>query len=195
MRVFGKSYTGANQGYEWISESFETDSIDKLSAQLVYTDATGSPLSFDDGDVNNGADTITIVGHGLSTGTLVTYDVVSGNTLTGLVDGDPYAVIVVDDDTIQLAANQENAAAGTEIAIATDGTASYTLTATTVAGEWNIEGSNDGVNWTSQAVTNDITTGALIQGALDVSVRKIRSRVTVTGGAIDGTVYFNGKRG
>ena len=62
---------------------------------------------------------ITITGHGYSTGDAVDYYATSADT--GLTSGTTYYVIVVDDDTIQLAASDTDAAAGTEIALTGDG--------------------------------------------------------------------------
>ena len=56
-----------------------------------------------------------IVGHGYSTGDEVIYDANGLFEIGGLTDGDTYYIIVIDVDTLQLAASASDATAGTEI--------------------------------------------------------------------------------
>ena len=60
-------------------------------------------------------DTMTISGHGLSTGDSVIYGNGGGATLDGLTDATTYFAIRVDADTIKLATSESNADAGTAI--------------------------------------------------------------------------------
>lgn len=94
MALWGKTDTLASAP-KWLTKSHTFDG----SANTVV-------------DVD--ADTITIVGHGLATGTPVTYT--AGNTeIAGLTSDTIYYAIRVDADTISLAANTSDAEAGTAI--------------------------------------------------------------------------------
>ena len=68
-------------------------------------------------DVDN--DSITITNHGYSTGDAVQY--LAADNDAGLVSGTTYYVINVDANTIQLASNDSNALAGTELSLTGDG--------------------------------------------------------------------------
>ena len=59
--------------------------------------------------VTHGADTITITNHGYATGLRVVYTVEGGAAITNLVDQKSYYVVKVDENTIKLAINEENA--------------------------------------------------------------------------------------
>lgn len=80
----------------------------KWYAQTITIDGSSTSV------VDAGADTITFAGHGLSTGTPVTYTA-ANTAIAGLTDATVYYVIRTDADTIQLAANAVDAAAGTQI--------------------------------------------------------------------------------
>lgn len=80
----------------------------KWYAETITIDGSSTDV------VNAAADTITIAGHGLSTGTPVTYTA-ANTAIAGLTDATVYYVIRTDADTIQLAANAVDAGAGTQI--------------------------------------------------------------------------------
>ena len=78
--------------------------------------------------VSQTADTITLNNHRFLTGSRVTYSNGGGGNITGLSNGTAYFTIKVDHNTIQLAANASDAAAGNKINITGTGTgAAHTL--------------------------------------------------------------------
>ena len=82
----------------------------------LFNTSDSNVKSFDgDLDVIDGADTITINTHGFTTGDKVTYTDGCATQITGLTDGGTYYVIVVDSNTVKLAASESNASAGTAI--------------------------------------------------------------------------------
>lgn len=92
------------------------------------------------------ADTITIADHGLvdgQVGQVTTDDALP----TGISAMTNYFVIVVDDDTIKLATSKANALAGTAVNITAQGAGTHTFTPGAVAGDLNVEVSNDGSLW------------------------------------------------
>ena len=95
------------------SEQLSLNSMDPYSGVIV------GPQTFLNTAIDDGADTITITGHGWTeSGAPVVYNEGAGNTITGLTDGVTYYVIYVDANTIQLALSEANALAGTQIDIA-----------------------------------------------------------------------------
>lgn len=77
-------------------------------------------LTFDaNTDVSLGDDEITITNHRMRTAQRVDYEIGAGTAIGGLTDEDRYYVIIVDDDTIQLATTPANAIAGTQINLTT----------------------------------------------------------------------------
>ena len=108
--------------------------------------------------------TITLPAHGLSTAVKVNYDVSAGTTVDNLVNNTDYWVIRVDADTIQLAASESDAEAGTEIEIAAAddaiGGGTFTLTPTALDVDTTISGSNDGVNWVTLPSSTDTSTSS-----------------------------------
>ena len=78
--------------------------------------------------VSQSADTITLNNHRFLTGSRVTYTNGGGGDIAGLSNGTVYFTIKVDHNTIQLAANASDAAAGNKINITGSGTgAAHTL--------------------------------------------------------------------
>jgi hypothetical protein len=84
------------------------------------------PITFSFSNVDTAADTITLTGHGLVTGTLV--DLTTAGTLAApLAIATSYWVIVIDANTIKLATTLANALAGTAIDLTTTGTLNSTI--------------------------------------------------------------------
>ena len=104
--------------------------------------------------------TITLPAHGMSSGLKVNYDVSAGTTLDNLVDNTDYWVLVVDANTIQLAATDGGAAI--EIAAADDavGGGTFTLTPATLDVDTTIQGSNDGITFVTLPDSTDTSTSA-----------------------------------
>ena len=110
----------------------------------TYAATTFTP---DAADVSVGDDTITLATHGLTTGDTVEW--VEDNTLpVPFAEDVPYYVIVVDPDTIQLAASRADALAGTEINITDPGVLTNTM-------HINVRG--------TMAISTDIPDTALIK--------------------------------
>lgn len=109
-----------------------TGTGDIVEASITNASAS-AVISFDgDADVDDGGDTINYVGHGFTTGQLVTYTD-GGNTVIGnLTDGAQYYIIRVDNDFVKLASSAANATAGTAINITGTSGAGHKLTAGTM---------------------------------------------------------------
>ena len=87
-----------------------------------------TPFNFTSSEINTGTDQITITGHGLSTADSVTYKTGTGSTAPSpLNDEQEYFAIVVDSNTIKLAASVVDANANTAIDITNAGSGSHTL--------------------------------------------------------------------
>lgn len=96
-----------------------------------------------DSDVDVTDDTITLTGHAFVTGLRVAAS--STGTLPAPLAATNYFVIVVDENTIQLASTLANATAGTAIGLTDQGSSGATITLTpgTNAGVLSVLGSND----------------------------------------------------
>ena len=99
----------------------------------IFNAAASAVKTFDgDNDVDDASDNITISSHGFTTADKVTYTDGGNVAISGLSDGGTYYVIVVDSNTIQLAASESNANAGTQINITGSSGAGHKLTAGTM---------------------------------------------------------------
>ncbi len=78
-------------------------------------------------NVNTGSNTITITGHGFTTGDKIKYSNGGGANITGLTNNTDYFVISVDANTIKLASTESAAHAGTQIGLTGQGTNAQTL--------------------------------------------------------------------
>lgn len=83
--------------------------------------------TFTDNEIDTGTDAIQVLSHGLRTGLRVRLTT-SGALPTGLATATDYYIIVYDDNNVQLASSRANAFAGTEIALAADGSGTHTIT-------------------------------------------------------------------
>ena len=100
----------------------------------IFNAAASAVKTFDgDNDVDDGSHSIiNLTSHGFSTGDKVTYTDGGNVAITGLVDGGTYYIIVIDSNTVQLAASVSDANAGTEINITGTSGAGHKLTAGTM---------------------------------------------------------------
>ena len=116
------SYTTSGETPSVISLEFTTQAGDSFAYSVNADDLEAleaSPVSWTSGtDVAPLTDRITLAGHGYTTGDQVTYSATTADT--GLT-ADTYYVIVVDANTIQLAASSDDATAGTAVALTGDG--------------------------------------------------------------------------
>jgi len=105
--------------------------VRQLTDPSLATISGGGALKyFNAADVSTGTDTVTVIGHGFSTGDAVNYYLLPSDgaaSPTGLTTGTEYFVIKVDENNIQLATSLANANAGTEIVLVTAGTDSATV--------------------------------------------------------------------
>ena len=120
------------------------------SVQVVYTNAAPAAVTFDGSDdavVDATANTIVSAAHGYVTGLKVAATT-AGTLPTGL-SATNYWVIKVDADTIKLAANLIDSAAGTAVDITAVGIGDSTLTpATSASNVCKLQEGNDGTNYT-----------------------------------------------
>jgi len=110
--------------YTWITKAYAAGGPlwyihDDFSANAAKTCAYT--------DVNTTNETVTLTGHGFSTGHEVQVST-SGGLPSGLSAGTSYYIIRVDADTIKLADNHAYAMAGTAINLGSQGTGNHTVT-------------------------------------------------------------------
>jgi len=89
--------------------------------QSEYGSYQGGPKYFDTATVNTTTDTVTITGHGQSTGSRVRYFNNGGTSIGGLSNATDYYMIVVDSNTVKFASSSVNATAGTAIDLTSTG--------------------------------------------------------------------------
>ena len=137
----------------------------------IITEANGEENSYTiaTGDVSTGNNRITITDHGLSTGAKLAYDSAGGTALGGLTHDTDYFIIVIDDNTIQLATTLANAEAGTAINLTGTGNSTQRLEAPIVATQigsgvylsceapFNIEVVDQDLMRVMQGTVNDVT--------------------------------------
>ncbi len=150
-------------------------------------------------DIDDTANTITIVAHGYETGDKVNFDKLTGTVPTGLSDNTDYYVINVDADTIQLADTYAHAIAETalDIAGAAAGGGTFTLTPTAISATVTSYASNDGVHWVAMTSPTPLiisTNGSIVWESVDVTARYLRvGWVIADGSSIDGSIKINAK--
>lgn len=153
-------------------------------------------------EVNATDDTITIPTHGLTTG-LKGQVTKTGTHVDGLQDTTDYFVIVVDDDTIQLASSLSNALAGTAIDLldqGSDGNVS-TFTPTSLAGasvtyqKSNVFDPQSDSDWSDVAQATSITQSGSTwyEPTTPVCWRWLRLKYTLTAGRMSVDAYIVGK--
>lgn len=110
-----------NQFTEFLIAASEVK-VDPQLVQLSYP-ASNSEVrtrAFASTDVSTASDEITINGHGFRTGDGKTYSAGAGTAVSPLIEGTVYFVVVVDENTIQLATTWANATAYTPTTINID---------------------------------------------------------------------------
>ena len=90
--------------------------------------------------ITTASNSIEIAGHGIRTGTKLTFGHGSGTQNTGLTNGTTYFAIRVDDDNIKLGSTLENAQAGTAVGISGQGNNTQSLTGVTATATATISG-------------------------------------------------------
>jgi len=127
----------------------------RLSVQLIATVGNDGPETFAREDVDVALSRITIAAHGFVTGQELA--LTTDDALPAPLEETDYYVIVVDEDTFQLAETAENALAGIPIVLEDDGApgSTNTLTGTALSGaSCAIQRSNDGENWDTMSTEN-----------------------------------------
>lgn len=119
-------------GTDTLLYTLEVETVDKALDTVRFT--SPDTTTFANTAIDTSGDSITVTDlDWLTTGTPVTFWQGTG-TPTGLADGTVYYVIRVDSTHIQLATTRENALAGTEINIGSQGTGTHRITFTPVFG-------------------------------------------------------------
>lgn len=171
----------------------DTSALLGVCLQAIYTNATPSAESFVAADVDVTENTITIVGHGFFTGLKVA--LTGTNLPTGLSATD-YWIIVVDEDTIQVATSLANAVAGTEVDITAAGTTNDAeFTPATLSQVVKLQCSNDGTNFSdiSGKTVTVTSAGNTVWDLGIVYYKVIRIVVTPTAGALNLSVVLSAK--
>lgn len=184
--------TGLALAYNY---DLDCDGVDGVCAQVTYTDATPAAKTFEDADVDVDEDTLTITAHGFFNGLKVA--ATTAGVLPAGTSATDYWVIVVDEDTIQLAADLADATAGTPVDItAAAGGGTHTLTPAALGGVVvKLQTSNDGTNFADLG-TYTVTITAAGTKMWDVgstNYKYLRVNHAPSAGAINLTLIFNGE--
>ena len=207
--------------FRFFNESIETIKLTKdvfslnNADEIQYTDLTGvipwgisiavvspfDPSTFDGSSasiVDTSANTITLTGHNLTQGVIVTYSNGGGSDITGLIDGTDYYVEVVDSNTIQLAADAADLANNnftTLNAVGTGTSHTFTPVTSSVVDILYYEGQNvyavTGTGTFDADVNNapSHTTGAVTNGTAELTWRRtIFSNPVIKANEIDNIV-------
>jgi hypothetical protein len=155
----------------------------------VQAVAAATPLAGGvDSEVIVADSTFSIPTHGFTTGLKIRLTT-TGTLPAPFLTGTDYFVIVVDADTVQLAASLDDALAGTAITIVDEGSDSGvgTLTAVALAGaSVTFQKSNDGENWVNiQSATSITVDGSVLISQPDVSYRYFKAVKALTAGVVD----------
>lgn len=136
-------------------------------------------------ELNLTSNTFSIPTHGFTTG-LKGQLTTTGSLPTGVIGGTDYFVIVVDANTISLAASLADALLGTAIDITTEGVGVHTFTPTSIAGgSIKLQKSNDGINWVDEGSATNVTADASVFLEKDrPGFRFARVYLTLTAGSI-----------
>ena len=166
----------------------------KVSLEAVLDVDTPSAKAFASADVDTDTEYITEEAHGFSTG--LKGQMTTDDTLpTGLATTTDYFVIVIDEDTYQLASSLANAQAGTAINLTAAGTGNHTFTPTALAGgSLKLEASNSGNNWTELVTAQNVTADGNLFFTKDiVHYKYVRAYFALTAGHVSGTLYLYGE--
>lgn len=190
------------------SQTQELLHIYSTDTMAIITSANPANKNFASTDVIIGSDTVTITGHGFTTGVKVTLTT-AGALPTGLVVLTDYYLIVVDANTIKFATSQANALAGTAIDLTGAGSGSSTVVVTTtIAGSVKIQKTDDLITaagdgstptWFDIASSSQSFTGTTvlnwggIPGFIDIGYAYCRMVVAVTSGTVTVAARINGK--
>lgn len=179
---------------DYVSPTICMDAMDGLAVQVNVTKNNPAAKVFTDTDVDPLEDTITISNHGFITG--LSRDLSTSGVLPDGLSAGTYFVIVVDANTIKLAATYEDAIAGAAVAIVDDdGSGNHTLTdATSSVCSVSLQVSIDGINWQSTSNGTSVgDSGTVIENLVDRFERYARVKVSSVIGQPLITTYVNSK--
>ena len=121
-----------------VASQAERLAIEDANAGDIAIQTSATTFSVASSSVNTGADTITITGHGTSTGDQLTYTEGS-SSIGGLATNNVYYVIKIDDNTIKLAATTSNANSGAAITLSSQGSGTHQFVTAGVAISYILE--------------------------------------------------------
>lgn len=163
---------GTEAGHYFVNNNISTSSVslanvDTGTSGALIGSLTVSDVTFaGDTDVDGAANTITLTAHSYVTGDAVVYDTGTETAIGGLANTTVYYIIRQDTNTVKLATSYDNALAGTEIDITTDGTGTQTFHKRLIAGIFNNGASASeqiGGNPTSGDGDGDVLDGVSLQ--------------------------------
>ena len=172
----------------------QVETYDKGEIHVNLTDTTPSSQNFSGISTDPVNDSITLLDHGLVTGTIVKFTT-TGSLPSPLTASSSYYVIKESANTLQLASSYDDAVSGLKIDITGEGSGTHTLKPTALSGlVVYVEKSGDRVNFQKviedQAVT-DLST-PLILSLEDLVLPDIRLGVEVDSGqvAVTAIIYL-----
>ena len=163
-----------------VSYQIGANASQTISVRFADFETKNSDNTVATGDVDTSADTVTISGHGLSTGDSVIYGNGGAADLGGLEGGTTYFAIRVDADTIKLAETESDADAGTEITLTGTGNDAQTFTKASSYGG-NIDKTTIGIA--------SVASAAAALTAIDTAIANVDSQRASYGAAINRLQY------
>ena len=148
-----------------VASQAERLAIEDANAGDIAIQTTATTFSVASSSVNTGADTITITGHGTSTGDQLTYTEGS-SAIGGLATNNVYYVIKVDDNTIKLASTTSNANSGSALTLSSQGSGTHQFVTAGIAISYILENDLESQflafapNSAFQFTAGDIVTGS-----------------------------------
>ena len=152
-----------------VNSTAERLALEDVVAGDIAIETTTEVFNVAPADVNTTSEEITITNHGLSTGDGLIYS--QGTTSIGnITNGSTYYAIVVNANTIKLAANQNDATNGTAINLTGQGTGTQTFTTQGIAVSYILENDldsqyvaftpNSGYTFANSSIVTGSSTGA-----------------------------------
>jgi hypothetical protein len=192
-RVRGDTIINRDNLASTVYYDVELDGYPRMAVQAVYTDATPSPVTLPDTDVDIVNDRFLYVNHGLSTGLAVNVST-SGTLPSPLVAGTDYFVIKMSADYFKLALTLADAEAGNVILINSAGSGNHTFTPKALnANKLKGQASNDGLSYVDvPSLIADISSaGTAIFNIVEPAYRYLRVIYVPSAGSINLSVVLN----
>jgi hypothetical protein len=125
-----------------VNSTQERLALEDVVAGDIAIETTTQTFNVTPSDVDTSTEEITIISHALTTGDGLIYSQGTTN-IGGLANANTYYVIVVDQDTIKLAATESDAANGTAINLTSQGTGTQVFTTQGIAVSYILENDLD----------------------------------------------------